>query len=44
MTVEQAPGSPMQMTIAVFDLPAHPRAGAHAEHVPLLAVGAVRGH
>jgi len=40
-TVDQAPDYPMQMMVAVFDFPAHARAGAFADHVPELAVDLV---
>jgi hypothetical protein len=39
-TVEQAPAYPMQMMVAAFDFPAKE---GPADHVPLLAVDAVRG-
>jgi glycosyl hydrolase family 16 len=41
-TVEQAPDYPMQMMVAVFDFP-EKAASAPPDHVPLLAVDAVRG-
>ena len=42
-SVEQAPGYPMQMMIAVFDFPEHARASQAADHVPELAIDWVRG-
>jgi len=42
-TVDQAPAYPMQMMVAVFDFPERDVAGAHAGHVPQLAVDYVRG-
>jgi Glycosyl hydrolases family 16 len=42
-TVHQAPAYPMQMMVAVFDFPQRDGAGAHADHVPRLAVDYVRG-
>jgi hypothetical protein len=42
-SVGQAPAYPMQMMVAVFDFPAHERARAHADHVPLLAVDRIEG-
>ena len=42
-TVEQAPDYPMQIMIGVFDFPAKPSAGAHADHVPRLVLDYARG-
>jgi hypothetical protein len=42
-TVDQAPGYPMQMEIAVFDFPEKPGAAELADHVPELAVDYVLG-
>jgi hypothetical protein len=41
--VEQAPGYPMQMMVAVFDFPDKADAAAPGDHVPELAVDYVRG-
>jgi hypothetical protein len=42
-TVEQAPGYPMQMIVAVFDFPAREDAARWPDHVPALIVDRDRG-